>query len=78
MKTACLSTFPAREWAALSAIEAKRSMRFNTLPLLVENKGSEDYTRVTIDTENYRQKREMTLIRLAERLARKAIKSGRA
>lgn len=47
------------------------------LTSLVENKGSEDYTRVTIDTENYRQKREMTLIRLAERLAQKAIKSGR-
>ena len=43
----------------------------------MENKDSEEYTRVTIDTENYRQKREMTLIRLAERLAQKAIKSGR-
>ncbi len=47
------------------------------LTSLVENKDSEEYTRVTIDTENYRQKREMTLIRLAERLAQKAIKSGR-
>ena len=47
------------------------------LTSLVENKNAEDYIRVTIDTENYRRKREITLIRLAQRLAQKAIKTGR-
>lgn len=44
------------------------------LTSLVINKGKETYKRVTIDTENYRQKREQTLIKLANRLASKVIK----
>ena len=47
------------------------------LTSLVENKGKDDYVRVTLDTENYRAKREQTLIRLGVRLADKALKSGR-
>jgi spoIIIJ-associated protein len=47
------------------------------LTSLVANKGKEDYLRVTLDTENYRAKREQTLIRLGKRLADKALKSGR-
>ena len=47
------------------------------LTSLVENKGKDDYVRVTLDTENYRAKREQTLIRLGKRLADKALKSGR-
>ena len=39
------------------------------LTSLVVNKGEEDYIRVTIDTENYRGKREETLIKLAKRMA---------
>ena len=39
---------------------------------LVVNKNSEKYTRVTLDTENYRQRREETLQKLAFRLAKKA------
>lgn len=39
------------------------------LTSLVVNKNKEEYKRVTIDIENYRQKREETLIRLASRLA---------
>ena len=39
------------------------------LTSLVVNKNKEEYKRVTIDIENYRQKREETLIRLANRLA---------
>ena len=39
------------------------------LTSLVVNKGVEDYIRVTIDTENYRGKREETLIKLAKRMA---------
>ncbi len=41
------------------------------------NKGQEGYTRVTLDTENYRAKREDTLIRLANRKANHAVKTGR-
>ena len=37
------------------------------------NRGQESYTRVTLDTENYRAKREDTLVRLANR----AVKTGR-
>lgn len=39
------------------------------LTSLVVNKGEEKYIRVTIDTENYRGKREETLIKLARRMA---------
>lgn len=39
------------------------------LTSLVTNKEKEGYKRVTIDIENYRQKREETLVRLAGRLA---------
>lgn len=39
------------------------------LTSLVVNKDEEEYIRVTIDTENYRGKREETLIKLAKRMA---------
>lgn len=44
------------------------------LTSLVVNKNKEDYKRVVVDVENYRQKREETLIKLANRLADKVIK----
>ena len=44
------------------------------LTSLVVNKNREFYKRVTIDIENYRQKREDTLIKLSERLAERVIK----
>lgn len=49
------------------------------LTSLVANKGKsrDDYTRVTIDTEGYRQKREESLKALSERLANKVTKSGK-
>ncbi len=47
------------------------------LTSLKVNRGQENYTRVTIDTENYRAKREDTLIRLANRMANRAVKTGR-
>ena len=47
------------------------------LTSLKVNKGRENYTRVTLDTENYRAKREDTLIRLANRMANRALRSGR-
>lgn len=44
------------------------------LTSLVVNKQSDDYKRVTIDIENYRQKREETLIKLADRLADRVVR----
>lgn len=44
------------------------------LTSLVINKSKEDYKRVVIDIENYRQKREETLIKLANRLADRVMK----
>lgn len=41
------------------------------------NRGQSDYTRVTLDTENYRAKREEALTRLANRMANRAVKTGR-
>ena len=47
------------------------------LTSLYVNKGSEDYIRDTLDTENYRAKREEALRRLANRMANRAVKTGR-
>lgn len=47
------------------------------LSSLVVNKGEGGYIRVVLDAEGYRQKREITLEKLADRLADKAIRSGR-
>ena len=48
------------------------------LTSLVINKAKEDkYKRVVLDTENYRQKREETLKRLANKIAYKVRKSGK-
>ena len=43
---------------------------------LVANKNEKNYTRITIDTENYRKKREAALTQLAKRMAGKVAKSG--
>ncbi|MGN0754257.1 MAG: RNA-binding cell elongation regulator Jag/EloR, partial [Aristaeellaceae bacterium] len=58
-----------RRGETLDAIQYLTSLRVN--------RGKEGYTRVTIDTENYRAKREDTLIRLANRMANRAVKTGR-
>ena len=47
------------------------------LTSLKVNRGREGYTRVTLDTENYRAKREDTLLRLANRMANRALRTGR-
>ena len=47
------------------------------LTSLKVNRGREGYTRVTLDTENYRARREDTLIRLANRMANRAVRTGR-
>lgn len=45
---------------------------------LIVNKGRDQYIRVLLDTENYREKREKTLIDLANKMANKAIRRGRS
>lgn len=44
---------------------------------LVANKGEEQYKRITIDTGDYREKREKTLTSLARRIALNAVKTRR-
>ena len=58
----------------------RRGETLDALQYLVSlkiNRGQEEYTRITLDTENYRAKREDTLIRLANRMANRAVRSGR-
>ena len=47
------------------------------LTSLVVNKETDEYYRVLLDAEGYRDRRKETLIRLANKLARKAVKTGR-
>ena len=47
------------------------------LTSLVVNKSSEEYKRIFLDTENYREKREQTLVSLANRIAGKVDRNGR-
>ena len=47
------------------------------LTSLKVNKGRGEYTRVTLDTEGYRARREEALVRLANRMANRAVKTGR-
>ncbi len=48
-----------------------------TLAGAVANTGRDDYKRVVVDCENYRENRENTLNKLAENLAQKAIRLGK-
>ncbi|MGF6376387.1 spoIIIJ-associated protein [Clostridiales Family XIII bacterium PM5-7] len=48
------------------------------LTSLVVNKDKDNYVRVVVDAENYRAKREMTLEKLANRLADKVVKTKRS
>ena len=47
------------------------------LTSVIVNKGSEDYIKVTVDTENYRAKRTETLEKLANKVADKVVRNGR-
>ena len=48
-----------------------------TLAGAVANTGRDDYKRVVVDCENYRENREVTLNKLSENLAQKAIRLGK-
>ena len=63
-----------------NAVIGKRGATLDALQTLagaVANTGREDYKRVVVDCENYRENREETLQKLAENLAQKAIRLGR-
>jgi len=47
------------------------------LTSLVINRGAKEYKKLILDTENYRKKREETLIKLAKKLAGKAKQTGK-
>ena len=47
------------------------------LTSLVVNKMDGEYKRITLDSSGYREKREETLIQLAEKISNKALKTGR-
>jgi spoIIIJ-associated protein len=47
------------------------------LTSLVVNRGKDDYKRTLLDTENYRQKREEVLVKLANKLAKKVVDTNR-
>jgi len=65
----------------LGLIIGKRGQTIDALQYLatlVANKGKgEGYLRIVLDAEGYRKKREKTLASLAERMAKKALRSGR-
>lgn len=42
---------------------------------LAVNRGDDDYVKIVLDTENYREKRRATLVRLAENLANSVVKN---
>lgn len=47
------------------------------LASLVANKGKDDYARVSLNIGDYRQKREATLVALAEKTAKQVLRTGR-
>lgn len=63
-----------------NAVIGKRGVMLDAIQTLagaVANTGREDYKRVVVDCEGYREKRETTLQNLAENLAQKAVRMGR-
>lgn len=63
--------------AALIGHRGETLDALQTLAGAVANIGNEEYKRVVVDCENYREKREETLKSLANKLADKALRTGR-
>ena len=64
----------------MSILIGRRGETLDALQYLTSlnvNRGREEYLRVSLDTENYRAKREEALRKLAVRMANRAKKSGR-
>jgi spoIIIJ-associated protein len=62
----------------MALLIGKRGQTLNSLQYLtqlVANRYSNEYLNITVDAENYRERRKETLIQLAERLAEKAVKT---
>ena len=57
--------------------ETLDAVQYLTSLVINRNRKTEGYTRVTINTEDYREKREETLIRLAKRIAQQVKATGR-
>jgi spoIIIJ-associated protein len=69
------------EGSGVGSIIGKRGQTLDSLQYLtslVVNKKKDQYLRVVLDAENYREKREKTLEQLAERLANKVVKTKRS
>jgi len=64
----------------MGVLIGKRGQTLDSLQYLVSlvaNKGEENYTRIKLDTENYRQRRKDTLENLSRNIASKVKKTGR-
>ncbi|HZG59134.1 MAG TPA: RNA-binding cell elongation regulator Jag/EloR [Anoxybacillus sp.] len=64
----------------IALLIGKHGQTLNSLQLLaqlVANRHSEHYIHITLDAENYRARRKETLTQLAQKLAEKAIKTGK-
>lgn len=64
----------------IALLIGKRGQTLNSLQYLTQlvlNRYSDQYLTVMIDAEDYRKRRNETLIQLAERLAQKAVKTGK-
>lgn len=66
----------------MGMIIGRRGQTLDSLQYLIslvinKGKGKDEYIKVILDTENYRKKREETLIRLANRLADRVVKGNR-
>lgn len=64
----------------IALLIGKRGQTLNSLQYLTQlviNRFAEQYLNVVVDAEDYRKRRQDTLIQLAERLAQKALKTGK-
>ncbi|MFB6466501.1 RNA-binding cell elongation regulator Jag/EloR [Cytobacillus sp. Hz8] len=64
----------------IALLIGKRGQTLNSLQYLTQlviNRYSEQYINVILDAEDYRKRRSETLIKLADRLAQKSIKTGK-
>lgn len=64
----------------IALLIGKRGQTLNSLQYLTQlvmNRYSDQYLNVLLDAEDYRKRRNETLIQLADRLAQKAIKTGK-
>ncbi|WP_026584877.1 RNA-binding cell elongation regulator Jag/EloR [Bacillus sp. J33] len=64
----------------IALLIGKRGQTLNSLQYLTQlviNRYSDQYLNLVLDAEDYRKRRQETLIQLAERLAQKALKTGK-